>query len=591
MDHSSALFQRAFAAHQEGRFGDAEAGYRHVLSQAPEHPSALHLLGIIEFDHKNYAEAVPLVRKSLALVPNDVQWLLNYALIMDSLGDYRESVAAYRKVLSINPQHSNALIGLGNGCYELGHVTEALDAYSKIVKAEPQNIFGKLRYNNALAKAGGIYGDSGTAAGMRTGECVLGPVAYVYETEKNETMLPAGEIDGIAEISMLVDSLYRMGYRQCAGWHAIKAFNMMKAGATGEAPARLLRAWQAPNREAMVARMLVTLVVHTGAYANPVGSYEEALYQWAVYDPANPEPLVRLGILKLLEAAQNNRRPSRFILDLLDRAHEMMQNDRSAALQALITNNWSNDLVVPYDGAKLHVYPSIENVTTYCLLEQGDWFERDMHLFRSLVRPGDRVLDLGANVGVYTISAAQRVGPQGRVVAVEPAASTYALLKKSAEAFATITAVNAAVGDRRGRGSLEGDQGGPELNRIVTGPGAGGDVEITTVDTLAEQLGIDGFDIIKIDVEGAEFRMLQGAQTIIGKRAPLILYEFCEAGIELADAFEELGYDSYTYCAPRNVLIKYHKGDELDMFQLNMFAARPESLHRFKGIVTIEDRG
>ncbi|HOC39064.1 MAG TPA: FkbM family methyltransferase, partial [Thermodesulfobacteriota bacterium] len=237
----------------------------------------------------------------------------------------------------------------------------------------------------------------------------------------------------------------------------------------------------------------------------------------------------------------------------------------------------------------LFVYPQIENLTTYCLLEQGDWFEQDMVLYRALVRPGDRVLDLGANVGVYTISAAQRVGSQGRVVAVEPARSTFELLSKSAAGFPMVAPLNVAVGEQSGWGNMAIDNNGPEMNRVILNQENSEAVEITTVDALAERLGIDAFDIIKIDVEGSEFNMLKGARNIIGEKAPIIFYEFSEAGVGLADAFAEMGYQSYLYSNPARSLKRFHKGDELDMFQLNMIAAKPESLPRLAEVVTIEE--
>ncbi|HNU72129.1 MAG TPA: FkbM family methyltransferase [Thermodesulfobacteriota bacterium] len=591
MNTAHALFQKAFGDHREGKIADAEAGYRKVLSLAPEHPSALHLLGLIEFDRKNFQAAVPLVKRSLRLVPNDIQWLCNYAVMTDNIGDYGQSVSTYEKVLALDPQHSNALLGLGNGYYEIGDFTKALNTYSSVVKNEPNNIFGKLRYRGSLAQVKKQCTEKMSVPDPSQHQESL-PIAAenaLRSSAPGERILPTADVNTVAETGIMVQSLYQLGYRQCAAWYAIKGFRLIKEGTPGDVPERLLKYWRAPNRESLFAAMLVTLVVHCGSFASVVGDYEEALNWWCVYDPENPEPFIRLGLLKILDAAKNNRPPVRFFLDLLDHAHCLMNNERSAALLAVTKHQCGDELAVPYDGTKLFVYPQIENLTTYCLLEQGDWFEQDMVLYRALVRPGDRVLDLGANVGVYTISAAQRVGSQGRVVAVEPARSTFELLSKSAAGFPMVAPLNVAVGEQSGWGNMAFDNNGPEMNRVILNQENSEAVEITTVDALAERLGIDAFDIIKIDVEGSEFNMLKGARNIIGEKAPIIFYEFSEAGVGLADAFAEMGYQSYLYSNPARSLKRFHKGDELDMFQLNMIAAKPESLPRLAEVVTIEE--
>jgi FkbM family methyltransferase len=183
------------------------------------------------------------------------------------------------------------------------------------------------------------------------------------------------------------------------------------------------------------------------------------------------------------------------------------------------------------------------------LLEQADWFEKDIDLFRAIIRPGDKILDLGANVGVYSISAAKRAGDRGMVISMEPCTVTYGLLTNSAGPFSNIKVIHAAAADVSGRGVLEPDSG-PEMMRLGALDGAGEEVDIITVDELADREGTEYFDLIKMDVEGVEERVLAGAKRTLGNSDPVILFEITEAGIGLVEVFRKLGFDSYYYCPP-----------------------------------------
>lgn len=177
------IFQEAFADQQDGKFQEAAEGYRNVLSSEPDHPSALHLLGLIEFDWKNYEAAIPLVEKSLELAPDEFQWILNYGMIMKTVGNYETSIAYYQKALSmdpgcldaktaltdlysrlgefhkalsINPECVAAKIALADRYYESGEFTEALKVYYGILcdNLDEPGICGK--YVNTMKAMGKV---------------------------------------------------------------------------------------------------------------------------------------------------------------------------------------------------------------------------------------------------------------------------------------------------------------------------------------------------------------------------------------------------------------------------------------------------
>src|SRR5271156_3491421 len=76
------------------------------------------------------------------------------------------------------------------------------------------------------------------------------------------------------------------------------------------------------------------------------------------------------------------------------------------------------------DGVRIVVPDSLFLITSYVLREQQDFFEDELPFVRQLLQPGQNVIDIGANYGVYTLPMAQKVGASGHVWAFEPASST-----------------------------------------------------------------------------------------------------------------------------------------------------------------------
>jgi FkbM family methyltransferase len=132
-----------------------------------------------------------------------------------------------------------------------------------------------------------------------------------------------------------------------------------------------------------------------------------------------------------------------------------------------------------------------------------DWPE--MQAWKRLLRPGDLFIDVGANVGTYSLWAA---GCGAEVIAVEPDAVTAQRLRDNValNPGAPISCVEAAAADREG--TIQVTEGQDTLNRI----GPGREVKATTLDALAANREVAG---IKIDVEGFERLVLEGASRLL----------------------------------------------------------------------------
>jgi len=155
---------------------------------------------------------------------------------------------------------------------------------------------------------------------------------------------------------------------------------------------------------------------------------------------------------------------------------------------------------------------------------------RTAELFNRLLAPGQIVIDVGANVGYYALTAALGVGSAGRVVAFEPGPATAKRLRENAalNGFSNLAVVQAAVSDVSGtsRFQLAQDCEGSSLYSV--GPDLVGSVNarVSTLDTLAVELGLDRVDLIKIDAEGAEVAVIRGARHLLSRAdAPKVIVE------------------------------------------------------------------
>jgi hypothetical protein len=109
------------------------------------------------------------------------------------------------------------------------------------------------------------------------------------------------------------------------------------------------------------------------------------------------------------------------------------------------------------EGVTVAVLPTLKSTTTYVLLEQETWFEKELSFVVHYLRPGMTVVDIGANAGVYSLAMARAVGPGGRVFAFEPGSATRRLLEAGRTANGTdnLEILGEAVSDGERTGHLQ----------------------------------------------------------------------------------------------------------------------------------------
>jgi len=210
----------------------------------------------------------------------------------------------------------------------------------------------------------------------------------------------------------------------------------------------------------------------------------------------------------------------------------------------------AEDLVLmEVEGSKMYLKPREHTFATALLL--GKAYEKcETDLFNEAVEEGMVVIDCGANIGYYTLLAAKLVGERGKVFAFEPEPSNYALLVKNIEVngYSNVVPIRKAITDRTGtiKLSLADDPSGHSIGQIDRAHARGVMmVDSVTLDEFLKQ-NITPIDVIKMDIEGAEMRALDGMENIIRQNPDLkIITEFCpfymeKCGSSAATYFERL---------------------------------------------------
>jgi len=385
------------------------------------------------------------------------------------------------------------------------------------------------------------------------------------------------------------DKFYQEGKRFKASKYATDAYNKIATDNNGQrVPQQLLERYNAEDLQSLIINFCMEVMSYSSYF--DCDNYLKLYTKAQELNHSNTEIDLRVGLLLALQTRLKNEKFQDKCIKLLEITDSKLNNERSKAALALAKGELK-ELSLPYDLARIHLYPDLSNITTYVLLEQNDWFEKsDLFIFRSIIRLDDTVFDLGANVGPYSISAASRTN--GKVIAVEPASETFKLLNTSASQFSNMTAIHAAISDKPGTAFLSHSEDSPENFKLSDGNGTQDEkVPLVTVDDIAAEHGIESVDIIKMDVEGHELKALAGAKKIIEDGSPIIFYEVKhghDLHPELIEAFENLGYDSYFTLPDAKTIVKYNKDIPIDEYLLNMIAIRPESLERLEGLVNVE---
>lgn len=206
----------------------------------------------------------------------------------------------------------------------------------------------------------------------------------------------------------------------------------------------------------------------------------------------------------------------------------------------------------------------------------GEWCESELDLLLRFCRPGDVVVDVGANIGSHTVAFANAVGPAGKVYAVEPQRMAFQMLcgNIAANCLNNVHALPKAAGERAGHARI------PQLSwnephnfgavSLAAETSAGEAVDVVALDSLE----LPSCRLIKIDVEGMEPAVIAGARSVIEKFRPMLFVEnnTVERAGETIAAIEQIGYRAWWHLGLYYNPANYFKNRE------NIFAPyKPEA--------------
>ena len=185
-----------------------------------------------------------------------------------------------------------------------------------------------------------------------------------------------------------------------------------------------------------------------------------------------------------------------------------------------------------YHGLRLVVY--FGNDLSRCTYVGGAYEPNEMAFVHHYLKPGMHFIDIGANEGIYSLLAAARVGKNGKVWALEPSTREFLHLKENLQANGLLSEVQCfhlALSDSPGQATLklaEMEHAGQNtLGEFIYNIQSTGteDVTLTTLDYLTRKEPHLCADLIKIDVEGSEWKVLQGAVETLRLGRPVVLFE------------------------------------------------------------------
>lgn len=196
------------------------------------------------------------------------------------------------------------------------------------------------------------------------------------------------------------------------------------------------------------------------------------------------------------------------------------------------------------------------------LIYEGSFEQDEIAFVKEHLKNGDIFLDIGSNIGLFSLIASNLVGPSGKIIALEPSPYTFKRLELNLS-LATINNIelkNIGLSDSIGKlklnisgsgydawDSFASEHESKSTNTV--------EVQVSTLDDQLVNIDKNKISLVKIDVEGWEKYVLLGGESFFKKYSPTLLVEFTEkntkaAGYEVTQIYDllvEWGYEWYTY--------------------------------------------
>lgn len=225
--------------------------------------------------------------------------------------------------------------------------------------------------------------------------------------------------------------------------------------------------------------------------------------------------------------------------------------------------NLNVERVIEVNGYRISTMPRDRGIST----ELAIWKTHEpltTNLLKQELRRGMTCLDIGSNIGYYALLEQKMVGREGKVITIEPSLLNFSYLRKnlSQNGFGDLESYNFALSSHDGHTNFL-MAAKSNLSKIVDASESPQDGVVVTVpamtlDSFAAEHGLDGLDLLRMDVEGHEDEILRGGLQTIERYGPILLVEVHEdlMGLDKTCDFlrslQDIGYE-IKYCIPRHL--------------------------------------
>lgn len=178
---------------------------------------------------------------------------------------------------------------------------------------------------------------------------------------------------------------------------------------------------------------------------------------------------------------------------------------------------WNHEIPFLFDDTftiQLRPNEGVSRLTFYFGTSEPDLFS----FYNAFFKDGMVVIDAGANIGLHTLFIAKRVAPSGKVFSFEASPKNFARLVENAarSSLKNISTYPVALGDSRGVVFIHENPGDSSRSRISEA-NSGISVKMVRLDDFCREASLTSVDFLKLDVEGCEMRVLQGAESLFSK--------------------------------------------------------------------------
>lgn len=181
----------ALSQHNAGRLSEAERVYRQVLAAAPNHPDALHLLGVVALQRGNLEDAQGLITRAIAAFPEAPNYHHNLGNVLALAGRRNEAIASYRRAVALRSNDENFHNSLGVALAEDGQFPAAIDSYRRALALNSASADYHSNLSNALREDGQI--DAAVEAAGKA--CALQPRMAAAFNNLGAALLQSGRFD------------------------------------------------------------------------------------------------------------------------------------------------------------------------------------------------------------------------------------------------------------------------------------------------------------------------------------------------------------------------------------------------------------